>query len=592
MLFTDNIMSTTFNIRPFYTLLILVSIQCFSQQAKPFKVRHQSYIKGDMTMIANNIVNTDENQKNANLPYNDRSVTGKLNDESSMKYIDIDNDNSTFSSSSADLILENKKNKKIVYAGLYWSATYLYNSGKITYSKKFKAKDSNREAFDKIKIKLPNQEQYNDITGELIFDGINDPNFSESAPYVMYADITKMVSNLTSPFGTYTIANIKSTVGSISGGISAGWSIFFVYEDPTMTGKFITSYDGFAGITDKSIDIDFSGFQTLPSGKVNAKIACAALEGDLKLKGDQLLFKTSKNNDFAQLSNTLRDKNNIFNSSITIENNFFDKRMPNSSNTLGYDSFIMNIENPDNSVIGNNIQDATVRLKTYGDRYFMFFNAFNVEVIMPDKLVKEEYTNLAATTNSTFSTSEPKNTFAKKSELTVGKNGTTTQIEENKTQISSNLLEIKKDPSESKTSENKNRITAIESPTVLIPSAPEAYYIIANVFSVPSNATRFIAALKKKGIIAGYFINPKNNYYYVYVSNHSNFDEASSYYNSNLDGKYFDALWIMTVNKSNSSTIVSNQKLPIYTTQNKVFDKEKARLSQKKLIIQNDAVLS
>ena len=64
---------------------------------------------------------------------------------------------------------------------------------------------------------------------------------------------------------------------------------------------------------------DFSGFQTLPEGKVNAKIAGIALEGDLQLKGDQILFKTSENKDFIQLSNKLRDKSNFFNSSITNE---------------------------------------------------------------------------------------------------------------------------------------------------------------------------------------------------------------------------------------------------------------------------------
>jgi len=49
----------------------------------------------------------------------------------------------------------------------------------------------------------------------------------------------------------------------------------------------------------------------------------------------------------------------------------------------------MTIDNPNNTVVGNNTHDATVRLKTYGDRYFMFFNAFNVEVVQPESMKKE-----------------------------------------------------------------------------------------------------------------------------------------------------------------------------------------------------------
>jgi len=139
-----------------------------------------------------------------------------------------------------------------------------------------------------------------------------------------------------------------------------------------MKDKFITSYDGFAGITDKSVDIPFSGFQTVSEGKVTAKIACSALEGDARLKGDQLLFKASETDKFTQLSNALHDKTNIFNSVISLEDTVVTNRVPNSTNTLGYDAFIMTIDNPENSVIGNNTHDATVRLKTSGDRYFMF----------------------------------------------------------------------------------------------------------------------------------------------------------------------------------------------------------------------------
>ena len=153
------------NIRFFTFFIMLVFVQGFSQQTKPFKVRHQGYVNGDMVLIANNIVNRDNDEGKASVPNNDRSIKSKLNDECTMKYIDVDDDKSTFSSSSADLIVDTKSSKKIVYAGLYWSATYLYEKGKVTKSLEYKAIDKKREAFDNVKIKLPNQEGYTNIKG-------------------------------------------------------------------------------------------------------------------------------------------------------------------------------------------------------------------------------------------------------------------------------------------------------------------------------------------------------------------------------------------------------------------------------------------
>ncbi|MGB5188467.1 PorP/SprF family type IX secretion system membrane protein, partial [Robiginitalea sp.] len=48
------------------------------------------------------------------------------------------------------------------------------------------------------------------------------------------------------------------------------------------------------------------------------------------------------------------------------------------------------------------------------------------------------------------------------------------------------------------------------------------YYIIANVFSKSNNANRFVRFLNSKGMNASYFINPENNYYYVYLKRHEN----------------------------------------------------------------------
>ncbi|MEZ0131702.1 hypothetical protein AB9T88_18740, partial [Flavobacterium sp. LBUM151] len=113
---------------------------------------------------------------------------------------------------------------RVAYAALYWSATL---------------KGTNRANIEKVKIKVPNtaNNNYQDITGTVIHDittaaaGINPDN---TQAYACFADITSLLSP-TNPNGTYTVANVTSSEGSNGGtGLSAGWSLFIVYEDSSL----------------------------------------------------------------------------------------------------------------------------------------------------------------------------------------------------------------------------------------------------------------------------------------------------------------------------------------------------------------------
>lgn len=590
-------------------MFAILFVNCFSygQLPVPFKVRYQSYVKGDMTVIANNIVNRKDYGNNPNMPYMNATKTAKLNDEFEMFYVDIDSDMSTFSSSSATLYLENEQNKKIVYAGLYWSATYKYNSGVKNNRNKFKAFDKNREEFDQIKLKLPGENKYTDVRGTVIFDGLGKKGFDESAPYAVYADITDLVKELGSATGEYTVANIKATQGVVEGGVSGGWTMFFVYEDENESAKFITSYDGFAGVTDKSTDILFTGFKTLPEGKVFAKLACAGLEGDNNLAGDQLQIKSQSSEIFTLLSSPLKIENNFFNSNIIINDQYFTDRNPNSKNTLGYDTSLITIANPDNSVIQNNTDNVTLKLKTVGDRYFMFFNAFNVEVQELDKepdmivsneeietteieaspenketvlvdnskasipvkndkivdkpIVKEEV--VVAKVNTTPKEKTNNVVLAPKKEVVVNhpkvKNESKDIASSNESMIDPVLISEKLSLVAQKQNGQKQKITAIPGPMVEIANQQRGFYVIANVFAVHRNATRFVAKLRSLGIDANFFINPKNNYRYVFVSKHDSWSSALNLYYSNVNGRYYGDTWIMLVNTT-PDQLVSNEQ--------------------------------
>ncbi len=73
------------------------------------------------------------------------------------------------------------------------------------------------------------------------------------------------------------------------------------------------------------------------------------------------------------------------------------------------------------------------------------------------------------------------------------------------------------------------------------------FYIIANVFANPKNANRFVKLLNSYGLSASYFINPENNWRYVYLKRHESWNNALISYYSKLNDAYDDKMWIMRV---------------------------------------------
>lgn len=354
-------------------LLLFFCLQSIAQNYVPFTPRFNEDLKGDIILIGNNILGPDNNAFNNNNVYN-HTVD--------MRYIDIDSDASTFSSSSADLDIPNPNCYQIKYAGLYWGAV-----------------SNGSEPITNVKFKGPSG-GYNDVVGTVVYDA-NGVATGDSFPYSCYADVTSIVTGLASNLGTYTVANVSSAEGETSSfdpyngtGYSAGWSLFVVYEDPTLPGKSITSFDGFSAISSSvNVDIPISGFRTVPApAPVRANFAFAALEGDKPIQNDRLVLNG------IPMSAADRPANNFFNSSVTQLNALpVNNRVPNSTNTLGFDTGVMVVPNPGNTVIANDATSATVRLESNQDVYFQYFFAFAVEIIEPNivltKIVEDDLGN-------------------------------------------------------------------------------------------------------------------------------------------------------------------------------------------------------
>lgn len=349
------------------TVLLLFSSAVVAQNLKPFTPRFDQDLKGDILLIGNNTINRSTGSNGPNVPYNGTGQNGSIN----MGFVDVDSDASTFSSSSADLVIPPTSAScyRIRYAGLYWAGILQNNT---------------RTGIDQVKLKLPGSSTYTDITGTIVHDDPNAPiGTDQNKVYACYYDITSLVTGLANPQGTYTVANVLSSTGSNGGtGLSAGWSIFIVYEDPLLPAKSIVSFDGFSGIGGATtLDIPITGFRTIPAGPVRAKFAFSCLEGDYDITGDYLRINGTTISTAAGTRPRLT--NNFFNSTITDVSGIAATRNPASDNTLGFDAGIITNFNPSNAVLANNATSATIRLGSTQDVFFYFFNAFAVDIIEP-----------------------------------------------------------------------------------------------------------------------------------------------------------------------------------------------------------------
>ncbi|WP_291787994.1 T9SS type B sorting domain-containing protein [Maribacter sp.] len=385
----------------FFILFLALGLQTAVSQVKnDFDVRYEADIRGELTFIANNIVNRQIAERterrwvyrngswrredvtipavSPNDPLNATGSSSDFNDNYNMQYIDVDNDNTTFSSSSANLEIPDVDCSLVRYAGLYWSAVYV---------------NPDRSNIDDIKFRAPGGAYQNITADEIIFDGNGDVDFGYYSPYAAYKDVTSIVSGLANPNGDYYVANVRASTGnSVSGGISGGWKMVIVYENPNLPGdKFITTFDGYAGVkSGESIDIPVNGFTTLPAPfPVYANMGVAALEGDNRIGGDAL--QINANGTFTTLSNGENPGNNFFNSSITQFDSQYTNRNPNSINTLGWDVGLFEIPNggASNTIIPNGSTSAILRASSSQDKYDIFFTSFDVDIIAPNIVLEK-----------------------------------------------------------------------------------------------------------------------------------------------------------------------------------------------------------
>lgn len=347
-------------------------------------------IKGDYTFLSNSVMNSVSNGHDPNTPYNGNGSNNSLH----VEYVDIDSDPTTFNSSSSTLTLPTCS--QIYWAGLYWAGNYdverdgdhrsRYVSGYTD--------DPNHYDVTEVKLRLPGSSTYVDLQADTAADPVGEEddvivdgyNILPNDPYVCYKNVTNLLSSLADPSGDYFVANVRGTRGATTYGC-AGWTLVVIYENPTLPGKYISVFDGYEGITTQSgnstADITVSGFNTIPVGPVNARIGVSTLEGETSLSGDTFGIVSNSSSTFTDITNAANPSNNFFNSTITEDGANVTTRNVNSTNAIGFDSDVFDLNNPGNSIIDNGDTAATLRLGTSGDWFASFLVTFGVEIIEP-----------------------------------------------------------------------------------------------------------------------------------------------------------------------------------------------------------------
>jgi uncharacterized repeat protein (TIGR01451 family) len=356
-------------------------------------------VKGDFTMLGNTNLTL--------VNYNNTTN----NESNSMKYVDIDGDSNTLNSSMATLELsnsgENGSNQNcstVIFAGLYWTGKSNDTSESFSVTKGSVTKDYDKKV---VSLKGPGATTYTPITAkpkDADFE-IRFPGTAQSGIFIGYQEITDYLK--TYGPGAYTVADIALTEGTNSNpGLSGGWVIVVIYENPVMKSRAVTLFDGYAYV-DGQVDsnnsnpslrgqygtIPVSGFTTVATGPVNMKLGVMAAEGDVatasgrtdylavqKLNADPAVYNATN---YLPLNHARNTTSNFFNSSI-FPVPAAGKSNPILQNNTGVDFSMFTVPNSENSVIGNNQTATTFRFGSTYEVYTIFGFAMSVDSYVPE----------------------------------------------------------------------------------------------------------------------------------------------------------------------------------------------------------------
>ncbi|CAN5754811.1 hypothetical protein BH11BAC4_BH11BAC4_13990 [soil metagenome] len=301
----------------------------------------------------------------------------------------------TANSSSANLILPAGSNT-IKFARLYWG-------GRISRS----AVTTTADTLRKIKIRKGTTAGYSTAVAPL--NNVDSfPLNATDEMYQAYVDVTSFVQ--ANGAGTYTVADVPATPGSVGGGGKyAGWAMVVAYENPASNYTSVRVYDGYSQIFDNGTpstqQVTLSGLN-VPNNTLTATdavMATMAWEGDGNLgasvanpAGDYL--KINGNN----VINAVNPAGNFWNGTISKNGAFVTgTKNPDYFNQMGIDIDEVNVGT--GYGIAANATSVNIEFGTEADQYFPSVFTFAIRmkdpVITLDKTVADANNNQFADAN-------------------------------------------------------------------------------------------------------------------------------------------------------------------------------------------------
>jgi uncharacterized repeat protein (TIGR01451 family) len=350
-----------------------------------------------MVFVSNNIITTKQKAGGSPVAYTtpppDCPTAPGLckNDNENNTNIDIDNDPTTFNSSSAGITLPDCSS--VAYAALYWGAGIAknqVNNGALPMS---------AGGWNQVRFKAPGG-SYATVTADRI-DTVN----AVFHGYQAFADVTNLVRSGGSGF--YTIANVKcDTVNAARQPINnayGGWTMVIVYRDATQPLRNMTIFDGLVVITNQagldSRPITVTGFRAPPTGDVSARMGMIVYDGD---RGQTDGFDVKRNTDNQFKSQTdagegaqiFANSGDAWNSSITDTTALVTNRIPAHQNTYGYDAHVYKLNNGSKQYLRNNDNSLEFRLRTINEGYVLGVVTSEIDTHDPEMLMENTVTNL------------------------------------------------------------------------------------------------------------------------------------------------------------------------------------------------------
>ena len=293
-----------------------------------------------------------------------------INNRLSMRYVDIDEDATTFASSSARLAVP--AGATVLWAGLHWNAATDVPEAAQLYGSTFRAPPVDAADRFQVRMATPASGGYVSLDAQpangTTRDTWDDVNPGGTVSYGGFVDVTDLVS--VGGSGDYRVANVQACTGF--GGCFGSWSLTVAFADEAEPPRNLNVWHGWQ-LTTPTVnggaqEFTANGIAPPPSGPVNARIGVVQADGDRGLGPDSLDISSPSSPSWTPFTTVDRPLNasegDWFNSTV---NSFGQRRPASAANpnllaNLNHDIALVE----ENQVIGNDDTAFSFRIKTAG----------------------------------------------------------------------------------------------------------------------------------------------------------------------------------------------------------------------------------